>query len=486
MLGRTRRIAAASSPAVKTVVGTIVIAAALGFPAAPVRAQDSGKPTVEERLEKLERELAEQRAKNEALEREMEIMRRREFERGEGAGATSADADRAGLEADVDSFVAKAAAAEERLGTKSGLYGKPFLERERSVYLGGYIDLEYFDTQGENRRFTQHRFVPFIYADVTDQVKVAAEIEFEVGGSDAEAGDGETKVEFATLDYVFDEAFAFRAGALLVPLGKFNLIHDSPVNDLTDRPLVDQFVIPTTLTEAGLGFFGSTYPFGEAKLDYEAYVVNGFRGLVDDAGSPTGSTSLINDEDGLRDARASLDEDNNNSVAGVGRVAFSPTLGTEIGLSAHAGKYDDAGDNWMVIYAIDAIVQPARFTSALQGFELQGEFARAEIERDDLAEASGVPDDMWGIYGQVNYHFMFDFLRESLPAVFKEESTFTLVTRVDHVELDDTRSERVTLGLNFRPIEDTVFKFDYQFNFEDWDRDEVHNDAFVFSVASYF
>ena len=49
--------------------------------------------------------------------------------------------------------------------------------------------------------------------------KVAAEIEFEFGGSDAAAGDGETKVEFAILDYVFHEAFAFRAGAILVPLG---------------------------------------------------------------------------------------------------------------------------------------------------------------------------------------------------------------------------------------------------------------------------
>lgn len=465
----------------------LIMTLTLVLPAASARAQEGEKPaappqSVEERLERLERELEAQRVKNEALEREVETLRRKEFERGEGGAAK----DTAALESDIDSFIAKAEAAEERLGTKSGLYGKPFLESERRTYLGGYVDLEYFDVEGRNRRFTQHRFVPFIYADVTENVKFAAEIEFEYGGSDAEAGDGETKVEFATIDYVFDEAFAFRAGAILVPLGKFNLIHDSPVNDLTDRPLVDQTVIPTTLTEAGLGFFGSAYPGGESKLDYEVYAVNGFRGLVDDADSATGSESLFSASSGTRNGRASLRVDNNNSMAGVGRVAYSPTLGAEVGLSAHAGKYDDAGENWLVIYAVDAIFQPSRFVSVLSGLEFQGEFARAEIERDDLAEASGVPDDLWGVYGQMNYHFMFDFLRESLPGVFKEESTFTFVTRVDHTELDSTRTERVTLGLNFRPIEDTVFKFDYQFNFEDWDRNEVRNDAFVFSIASYF
>ena len=44
----------------------------------------------------------------------------------------------------------------------------------------------------------------------------------------------------------------------------------------------------------------------------------------------------------------------------------------------------------------------------------------------------------------------------------------------------------MTFGLNFRPIEETVFKFDYQFNLEDWERDEVKNDAVLVSVASYF
>ncbi len=369
----------------------------------------------------------------------------------------------------------------KRLGTQGGIFAKPFLSGgESRTYIGGYLDLEYRDAQGSNRSFRQHRFIPFIYSQVSEQVRVAAEIEFEDGGTDSEGDDGETKVEFAIVDWVPSEALGFRAGAILAPLGKFNLVHDSPANDLTDRPLLDTNVIPTTFTEAGAGIFGSFYPGEEGRLDYELYMVNGFDGLEADATSPTGFTSNLSTSAGTRDARPSLRTDNNNSIAGVGRVGYSPFLGAELGASAHAGRYDERADNTLVIWALDGIWVPT------PPLELLGEVARAEIERDTLARASGVPDDFWGYYLQANYHFMPEALENRWPRIFGPESTFTAVARWDHIELDDERRQRSTLGLNFRPIEDTVFKFDYQFNYEDGGRNRVHNDAVLFSVATYF
>ena len=92
---------------------------------------------------------------------------------------------------------------------------------------------------------------------------------------------------------------------------------------------------------------------------------------------------------------------------------------------------------------------------------------------------------MWGYYAQCNVHFMPDCFRDKWPTIFRPESTFTAVTRFGHVELDNNRMERLTFGFNFRPIEETVFKVDYQFNFENWASRES-NDAFLFSIASYF
>ena len=97
---------------------------------------------------------------------------------------------------------------------------------------------------------------------------------------------------------------------------------------------------------------------------------------------------------------------------------------------------------------------------------------------------------MDGFYVQGNYHFLPQFLRRWAPSYFTEASTFTAVVRWDQIntnsEFSDTKKERLTFGLNFRPVEDTVFKVDYQFNFEDGKNNFIRNDGLVLSVATYF
>ncbi|MEE8143688.1 MAG: hypothetical protein V3T77_11350 [Planctomycetota bacterium] len=443
---------------------------------APLEAQtkESDLRELRQQLQELEKRLTEEEQRNDALQRDLETVRRQIFELIEGRG------DR---EDTIDGLPQLPRSPEERRALRRGLPSQGWLGVLHRTHLGGYFDLEYTDEENEDRSFRQHRLVPFIFSDISEQIRFAAEIEFEDGGNSED--DGETKIEFATLDYVFSEAFAIRAGALLLPLGKFNLIHDSPTNDLTARPKVDRSVIPTTLSSSGIGFFGTFYPSEESRLDYEIYFVNNFRGLVEDSSSPTGFRSDFNTVTGLRGGRPSLSDNTNNSLALDTRVTFSPFIGSEIGLSSNIGKYDKKGDNALVIYAVDTVFQPAYFWPKLGGLEILGEFARAEISRNTLARASGVPGDMWGIYAQVNYHFMPGLLPEKLPEVFGDDSTFTGVVRLGHTDLDGVRSERLTLGLNFRPIESTVFKVSYQFNFDEWDHGDA-NDAFLFSIASYF
>ena len=357
-----------------------------------------------------------------------------------------------------------------------GVASKPFLHRAGgNVYVGGYADVEFKDSQDENAAFNQHRLIPFIYADVSDRVKFATEIEIEEGGPQNNTDDGELKVEFATIDYLLANAFNLRGGIILSPLGKLNLVHDSPLQDLTERPLVDQFIIPTTLSEAAMGAFGTLYPTEQSKLEYEAYLTNGFRGLTGDAAGDV----VFNRTNGLRSARGSEHSDINDEPAAVGRIAFSPWLGWEVGASAHLGTYDTQGKNILGIYALDTTYQ-------LGPFEFLAEGAYAAIERNGLARQLGVPDDMYGYYLQGNYHFMPEFLRRHAPKIFGDESTFTLVNRWDWINLDGNRLQRYTIGLNFRPIEEMVFKTDFQFNQESGLLDSTENNAVLFSAATYF
>ena len=358
--------------------------------------------------------------------------------------------------------------------------------------LGGYADMEFIDRKGGGESFfDQHRIVPFIYADVTDQIKMASEIEFEHGGPQNNQDDGEVKVEFAVIDYELLEALNFRAGILLSPLGHFNLIHDSPINDLTARPLVATNIIPTTLSEAGAGFYGSFYPTELSKVDYEVYLVNGFEGFKDFDPATGDADVAITQTAGVRGARGSQSSDINDNKAVVGRIAMSPFLGTEVGVSAHIGDYDEEGDNTLAIYAVDWTLQKGPF-------ELIGEYAVANIEREGrvalfnesrLKESERIPGRIDGAYLQLNYHWMADWLREACPLVFKPESVFTLVGRYDVIDLGNSDSgigerDRWTVGGNFRPTEDTAFKLEYQIN--DGDRSSDKDNAFLASVATYF
>ena len=103
---------------------------------------------------------------------------------------------------------------------------------------------------------------------------------------------------------------------------------------------------------------------------------------------------------------------------------------------------------------------------------------------------------MQGYYLQLNYHFLPSFLVRLAPRHFREEvSTFTAVARWEEINLASNlsgteaaargKAQRVTFGLNFRPTEDTVFKFDLQYDPEVLGT-RKHGKAFLASAATYF
>ena len=387
-------------------------------------------------------------------------------------------------------------------------YGKPFLRRfGRNTYVGGYMDHELrFDAGSQTKKtFDQHRLIPFIYSDVSDRVKFATEIEFEHGGPDTtggvSGGKGELKVEFATIDFLMTDWLNYRGGIILSPLGKFNLVHDSPLQDLTDRPMVSTFILPSTLFESGMGFFGTFYPTEMSKLDYEIYAVNGFQSISGNTSVLSPATSVTEIEQFIKQSRGSQKQDNNTNFAIVGRVAYSPFLGLELGASWHTGNIDDRNENRMTIKAFDWTYQKGPF-------ELVGEYGHASINREGLLDNGSqksdvMAGDMWGYYIEPRYHFMPQFLKDIAPTIFKDDSTFTAVLRWGQIDVNsptnvaiegDVRRTRLTPGFNFRYTEDTVFKMEYQFNEEHGRRinagnprgTEQSNDSFVFSVATYF
>ena len=366
------------------------------------------------------------------------------------------------------------------------VYAKPFVRAPKTI-IGGYIDFTISDCNNAGSRdcsegleFDQERFVPFFYSQVTDRLSVAVELEIEHGGPQGNQGDGDVKIEFATMDYRFDDALSLRGGIILMPVGRFNLVHDSPLNDLPLRPMVSRLIIPSTFAESGIGFFGTFYPTALSKVDYEVYLVNGFDG---GSSAPGGATF---GEGGYRGRRGSFKTDNNENKAVVGRVSVSPFLGIEIAGSFHHGTWDDESDHYLNIFAIDGLIQRGPF-------ELLGEAAWTRVgggSKNPMTTNGTPPKRMAGYFVQGNYHFMPEALQRMAPTHFGDSSTFTAVVRWGEADTNTQRSgnvndlQRLTLGLNFRPVEDSVIKFAWTFN--DHKDDPQSRNGWQLSMATYF
>ena len=139
-------------------------------------------------------------------------------------------------------------------------------------------------------------------------------------------------------------------------------------------------------------------------------------------------------------------------------------------------------------------------------FELIGEAAWAWAPDNRAPGTSPSPtntltEDMFGYYVQVNYHFLPPFLSNMAPTFFRPEvSIFTAVLRWEEMDLNtevdgnftgNRELQRLTAGLNFRPIEDSVFKLDFQYDPKaigsiNGASAPVHDLAFLASWATYF
>jgi hypothetical protein len=329
-------------------------------------------------------------------------------------------------------------------------------------------------TNFKRNGFISPRVVVGLAAAITPKLLFNSEIEFEFAGK-------ETELEQAYLEYRFDPTFNIRGGIIVPPLGRFNLFHDSNLQDIASRPLVSTFVIPSTYKDAGMGALG-VFNIGRMKLTYEGYVVNGLRS--DEGGEFAREAGLFESKGNNRFF------DNNPQKSVVGRLMFSPLLGVELGASGYRGKHDNQGQYDASIWALD-------WKFARKDFQVIGEFARASVQRAPEDEAELAAIDLLQSLPRGDYTNTFEFLdtnineplfdrpaRSSggfyiearyrfhprwLSARMEEDASIAPVFRFDQVNLDrqfpnfsfPLNMRRASFGLSLRPTEAATFNLTY-------------------------
>ena len=356
---------------------------------------------------------------------------------------------------------------------RGGVYDKPYQTRLLGrTAIGGYAEAharyERVDGITEQFGFEAKRFNIFTSTRVSDFVRMAAELEFE------EAGE-EIKLEYAAIDVRIHQALTLRGGMLLSPLGRFNLSHDSPLNEFTDRPLVSTEILGVALSEPGFGVLGQMPTGRQGRLTWEAYLTNGFHdGMV--TASPDGTRIPL--------GRGNT-EDQNSSPAIVGRVAWSPAIGHEFGVSGHHGAWNRFSiDGTQVDERRDLSIGVVDAEVTLAGIRLSGEGALARAD---------IPPGLQGTYASRQAGWYVELARDIGAGWIRTApgSSFTLKARVDAIDLDTEavghHVRQAGAGINFRPTSESVIKLELV---RGWGYDQFNNRSdfarLLASFATYF
>jgi hypothetical protein len=332
---------------------------------------------------------------------------------------------------------------------------------DHGISFGGYGEMLYENFSRSNDagtptttrdRFDMLRGVLYTGYKYNDRVLFNSEIEFEHGNT---ALGGEASVEFAYLDFMATKNIGIRTGLLLIPMGLVNEMHEPTTYLTARRSTVENAIIPTTWREMGAGVFGEHGP-----ISWRAYAVNSIRGDRFTAGGVRGGRQ--------KGANAQIED-----IALTGRLDYEPFEGTLVGgsfFSGNTGQGNVAGgqevEGRLTIFDIHG---EAKF----RGATVRAVWAQATI--DDVAQLNAlqsltgnrsIGEELGGWYVEAGYDV------SSLLPRFGEAS---LTPYLRYEQLDTQRSVPTgflrnpaseqnifTLGLQFRPVPQTVIKADYQ------------------------
>lgn len=464
--GRTRRRPHDRASALAW-LASVVVSAGMQVPvAAEPQEAPASTPPDESRIERLERELAETRARLE------ELLRDRQRQDAEGPARPEVEARIDELERRVDILAgelettllgAATGARADQVQFGFGPAASKIYRTEEGLSIGGYGELLYTNPEatrdngtrsGQKARLDLTRAILYFGYKFDEHFLLNTEIEYEHATT---GGSGEVSVEFAYLDFLWREEVNLRGGLLLVPMGFLNELHEPVAFLSVNRPAVERTILPSTWREGGAGIFGEIGP-----VQYRTYVLNGF----DAAGFTAG---------GLRGGRQKGSKALAEDLAWVGRADVTPVPGVLLGGSIYLGDsgqglHDTAGrklDVRVKIFEGHAAWRWRGVHARVLGTLARVGDVTGLNDALGLTGAKGVGRELHGYYVEVGYD-VFSLLplgEQSLTPFYRWEVVDTQREVPSGFTSGAANDAQVqTFGVAYQPNANLIFKVD----FENW------------------
>ena len=405
----------------------------------------------DQKLQRLEREVAELKAAVEALRRAEETdLRLDEIERRLGILAIELEDLKAGEE------VLTATVDETRPGL--GPAASKVYRKDQGISIGGYGEAvvavpsstrDDGDPSGKDATFDMLRGVFYVGYKFDDRFLLNTEIEFEHAST---SKSGSASIEFAYIDYLYRDAFNVRGGLVLLPMGWLNELHEPTVYLGSLRPESELRIIPSTWREGGLGAYGD---FG--GFTYRTYVVNGLNAAGFSAS-------------GLRGGRQKGSKAKLEDIAWVGRLDWVGTPGFQAGLSAYTGNSGQdltASDGSAI--DVPTTIWDAHAEWRWRGLKLRGLYTQADLDdvaalNEELGYEGGasVGEKLVGYYLEAGYDLLGGRRGRSLMPYLRWENINTQEQVPDGWQADPANDQEIfTLGIAYQPIEQLIIKIDW-------------------------
>ncbi len=324
-----------------------------------------------------------------------------------------------------------------------------------AVTVGAYGEMLYNQPEGDNGELDVQRLVLLFGYRFNEKTQFVTEVELEHVN--------EVFVEQAFVNYAVGDNISVRGGLMLVPMGIINEYHEPTTYNGTERPGVDNVIVPTTWREMGVGVTGR---LNDLSLGYQAYIFNGFKSTqADGAGGVSG---FLKGSNGLRSGRQKAIKSTVDSPTFSGKLDYYGIPGLRLGLSGYFGQTqaaDDVEDVEGANIGIAMVGLDARY--AYKRFTARGQFIHASLADTDKYNALTGKDlgsALQGFYIEGGYNLLPMSKKQKLFAFTRFEKYNTHASTAGTLVQNDAYNKTdVTTGLSYHIAPGVVVKGDYQF-----------------------
>ncbi len=346
-----------------------------------------------------------------------------------------------------------------------------------AVTVGAYGEMLYNQPEGDNGELDVQRLVLLFGYRFNDKTQFVTEIEVEHVE--------EIFVEQAFVNYNVANNVNLRGGFMLVPMGIINEFHEPTTFNGTERPAMDNAIIPTTWREIGIGVTGR---INTVSLGYQAYVFNGFRSTeFNDEG---GINGFLGGSSGLRGGRQKAIRSTIDSPTLSAKLDYYGIPGLRLGLATYIGRTqadDDVEELDGANIGIAMVGLDARY--AFKRFTARGQFIHnslTDTEAYNTLTGRDIGSAMQGWYVEGAFNLLPITNQQKLFAFTRFEKYDTHANTAGALQRNDSYDRTdVTTGLTYHIAPGVVIKGDYQFRSNSAEGSDINN-RLNFGIGVWF